>query len=171
MRDKSFEEINSLKLLILALSFVSVCTALILFLLLPTLKEYKQISMRENSQTALLNSTQKKLQTSEERIKFLRIENNKSLEQFQNAFDEEKFELFLNTFFKKVQIKTLKNDDEEYLKHSFIVQASMNNPRQLYDFIDALKVFESLVKIDYPLSLKAKDKEILLSFVVKIYAE
>ncbi len=38
MKDKSLEEIDLLKLIICALSFISVCTALILFLLLPTLK-------------------------------------------------------------------------------------------------------------------------------------
>ncbi|EAJ5961073.1 hypothetical protein DK809_04235 [Campylobacter jejuni] len=36
MKDKSLEEIDLLKLIICALSFISVCTALILFLLLPT---------------------------------------------------------------------------------------------------------------------------------------
>lgn len=171
MKDKSFEEINVLKLLILALSFISVCTALILFLLLPTLKEYKQISLKENSQTALLNSIKNKFQISEERVRLLRIENNKSLEQFQNSFNEEKFTLFLGNFFKKVQIKKLENNDEKYLKHSLLIQASMDNPKRLYDFIDALETFDNLIKIDYPLNLKAKNKEILLSFVVKIYSE
>lgn len=169
--NKGFEEINVLKLLIFTLAFISICTALILFLLLPTLKEYKKISIRENSQTALLNATKSKFQASEERIRLLRSENNKSLEQLQSSFDEKKFKLFLETFFKKIQIKNLKNNDEKYLKHSLLIQASMNNPKQLYDFIDALSVFNNLIKIDYPLNLKAKNKEILLNFTAKVYLE
>ena len=45
MKDKSFEEINVVKILVLTLSFISVCTALILFLLLPTLKAYKELNI------------------------------------------------------------------------------------------------------------------------------
>ncbi|EEP3374902.1 hypothetical protein HBL87_001833, partial [Campylobacter upsaliensis] len=88
MKDKSFEEINVVKILVLTLSFISVCTALILFLLLPTLKAYKELSVRENSQIALLNATKAKLNASETKITQLKSENNKSLEQFQTSLNE-----------------------------------------------------------------------------------
>lgn len=47
MKDKSLEELNILKIVIYVLSFITVCTALILFLLLPALKDYKQTHLRK----------------------------------------------------------------------------------------------------------------------------
>lgn len=47
MKDKSLEELNILKIVIYVLSFITVCTALILFLLLPVLKDYKQTHLRK----------------------------------------------------------------------------------------------------------------------------
>lgn len=171
MKDKSFEEINIVKILILTLSFISVCTALILFLLLPTLKSYKELSLKDNSQTALLNATKAKLNASEDKIAVLRGENNKSLEQFQTNFNEKNFQLFLSQFFKNIEIKTLKNENELYLKHTLFVSAYMDSPKNLYDFIDALKNYDNLIKIDYPLNLKAKKEGVELSFVAKVYVQ
>ncbi|TNB56285.1 hypothetical protein FDW47_02265 [Campylobacter helveticus] len=171
MKDKSFEEINIVKILILTLSFISVCTALILFLLLPTLKSYKELSLKDNSQTALLNATKAKLNASEDKIAVLRGENNKSLEQFQTNLNEKNFQLFLSQFFKNIEIKTLKNENELYLKHTLLVQADLASPKNLYDFIDALQNYDNLIKIDYPLNLKAKKSGIELSFIAKIYGE
>lgn len=78
MKDKSLEEIDLLKLLVCALSFISICTALILFLLLPTLKNYKQTNLVENSQLAILKAVKSKFDLSENKIATLRNENNKS---------------------------------------------------------------------------------------------
>ncbi|EGK8046602.1 hypothetical protein IO357_001658 [Campylobacter upsaliensis] len=171
MKDKSFEEINVVKILVLTLSFISVCTALILFLLLPTLKAYKELSVRENSQIALLNATKAKLNASETKITQLKSENNKSLEQFQTTFNEKNFQVFLSKFFKKTQIKATKNQNEPYLKHTLLVNAYLDTPKNLYDFIEQLNLYESFVKIDYPLNLKAQKEGIELHFVAKIYGE
>ena len=170
MKDKSFEEINVVKILVLTLSFISVCTALILFLLLPTLKAYKELSIRENSQIALLNATKAKLNASETKITQLKSENNKSLEQFQTSL-KENFQTFLTLFFKNIKIKTLENAKELYLKHTLLVQADLASPKNLYDFIDALQNYDNLIKIDYPLNLKAKKSGIELSLIAKIYGE
>ena len=169
MKDKSFEEINVVKILVLTLSFISVCTALIL--LLPTLKAYKELNIRENSQIALLNATKAKLNASEAKITQLKSENNKSLEQFQTSLNEKNFQTFLTLFFKNIKIKTLENAKELYLKHTLLVQADLASPKNLYDFIDALQNYDSLIKIDYPLNLKAKKSGIELSFIAKIYGE
>ncbi|MCR2109101.1 hypothetical protein CUPS4049_00365 [Campylobacter upsaliensis] len=171
MKDKSFEEINVVKILVLTLSFISVCTALILFLLLPTLKAYKELNIRENSQIALLNATKAKLNASEAKITQLKSENNKSLEQFQTSLNEKNFQTFLTLFFRNIKIKTLENAKELYLKHTLLVQADLASPKNLYDFIDALQNYDSLIKIDYPLNLKAQKSGIELSFIAKIYGE
>ena len=154
MKDKSLEEINPIKLLICILSFISICMALILFLLLPQLRNYQENSLRENSQIALFEATKAKFAASENKISSLRNENNKSLEQFEQNFD----------------IKILENFLQKYFKHSFTIDAKIQNPKSFYDFIDALSGFDYLVKMDYPLNLKAAQEGIDISFVIKIYS-
>lgn len=100
MKDKSLEELNILKIVIYVLSFITVCTALILFLLLPVLKDYKQTHLRKNSQAAIFNAAKAKLDTSENKISALRTENNKSLEQFEQQFNLTHFQNFLKNTLK-----------------------------------------------------------------------
>ncbi|HDZ5065499.1 TPA: hypothetical protein RTH03_000598 [Campylobacter jejuni] len=170
MKDKSLEEVDLLKLIVCALSFISVCTALILFLLLPTLKNYKQANLRENSQLAILKAAQSKFDFSENKITTLRNENNKSLEQFEQNFNIGNFDVFLQKYFQNVKIQEIKPEKQEkYLKNRLIIKATMNNPRKLYDLIDALKNYNNLIKLDYPLNLKAQDEGIKINFIIKIY--
>ncbi|MGI8067339.1 hypothetical protein ACNGGR_07705 [Campylobacter jejuni] len=114
MKDKSLEEIDLLKLIICALSFISVCTALILFLLLPTLKNYKQANLRENSQLAILKAAKLKFDFSEDKISTLRSENNKSLEQFEQNFNIGNFDIFLQKYFQNVKIQVKSIFDQSY---------------------------------------------------------
>ncbi len=171
MKDKSLEEINILKLLIYALSFISVCTALILFLLLPTLKNYKQISIRENSQLAILKTTKSNLDFSKNKIAILKNENNKSLEQFKQNLNVSNLNIFLQKYFQNIKIQEIKIEKKEkYLKNQLEIKATMNNPRRLYDFIDALKNYNNLIKLDYPLNLKAGEQGIMINLTLKIYS-
>ncbi|HDZ5096644.1 TPA: hypothetical protein RTH11_000441 [Campylobacter jejuni] len=170
MKDKSLEEVDLLKLIVCALSFISVCTALILFLLLPILKNYKQANLRENSQLAILKAAQSKFDFSENKITTLRNENNKSLEQFEQNFNIGNFDVFLQKYFQNVKIQEIKPEKQEkYLKNRLAIEATMNNPRRLYDLIDALKNYNNLIKLDYPLNLKAQDEGIKINFIIKIY--
>ncbi|EFN2179030.1 hypothetical protein HKB92_000783 [Campylobacter coli] len=171
MKDKSLEELNILKIVIYVLSFITVCTALILFLLLPVLKDYKQTHLRKNSQAAIFNAVKAKLDASENKISALRTENNKSLEQFEQQFNLTHFQNFLEKYFENIQITELKLDKKEkYLTHRINIRASINNPRRLYDFIDALAQYNNLVKIDYPMTLKASDHGIMINLNVQIYS-
>ncbi|HEB9326220.1 TPA: hypothetical protein RZK19_000526 [Campylobacter coli] len=171
MKDKSLEELNILKIIIYVLSFITVCTALILFLLLPLLKDYKQANLRKNSQVAIFNAAKTKLDISENKINTLRTENNKSLEQFEQKFNLTHFQIFLEKYFKNIQATELKLDKKEkYLTHRINIQASINNPRRLYDFIDALAQYNNLVKIDYPMTLKASNHGIMINLNVQIYS-
>lgn len=172
MKDKSLEEIDILKLLIYIFSFISICTALILFLLLPILKEYKQLSLKENTQSAILIGFNSKLQSSRDKISLLRTENNHTLEQFDKTVDLQILENFLNKYMSNVDIKELKIENKEaYLKKIVNIKANIDNPSKFYLLINALENFDNLVKIIYPISLEAqKNKNIALSFNLKIYS-
>ncbi len=171
MKDKSLEELNILKIIVYVLSFITVCTALILFLLLPVLKDYKQTHLRKNSQAAIFNAAKAKLDASENKLIILRTENNKSLEQFEQKFNLAHLQNFLEKYFENIQITELELDKKEkYLTHRINIRALINNPRRLYDFVDALAQYNNLIKIDYPMTLKASDHGIMINLNVQIYS-
>ncbi len=171
MKDKSLEELNILKIIVYVLSFITVCTALILFLLLPVLKDYKQTHLRKNSQAAIFNAAKAKLDASENKLITLRTENNKSLEQFEQQFNLAHLQNFLEKYFESIQITELELDKKEkYLTHRINIRALINNPRRLYDFVDTLAQYNNLIKIDYPMTLKASDHGIMINLNVQIYS-
>lgn len=171
MKDRSLEEINILKLIIYTLSFISLCTALILFLLLPMLENYKTNDLKENLQIALLNNVQAKLRTSEAKVQKLRLENNQSLMQFENPIDSSALKEILDSHFKEVELNRLDiNQSEPYLQYAFKVETSIKTPKDFYDFIDSLSTYKNLIKIDYPITLKAAKEAIMISFVIKLYS-
>ncbi|AXP08185.1 hypothetical protein N4T57_06185 [Campylobacter hepaticus] len=171
MKDKSLEEINLLKLIVFTLSFISICTALILFLLLPALKKYQQISLVEHSQLSILKTTQSNFDFSKDKITKLKNENPKSLEQFKQNFNIDHFNIFLQKYFQNIKIQENKPEKKEkYLKSLLNIQATINNPKNLYDFIDALKNYDNLIKLDYPLKLQAAEQGINIYLALKIYS-
>ncbi|MBZ7945911.1 hypothetical protein H2258_03380 [Campylobacter sp. RM9939] len=172
MKDKSLEELNIVRILILALSFISICTALILFLLLPVLKDYEQINLRENSQIGTVNSFKIDLKSSEDKVTQLQNINKKNLDQFQQKFDEKKFNQFLKYYFKNIKITNIKlQSQEEYLYKKLKIEGLMDNPKNFYNFIDALKDYDNLIKISYPIVLKATPKGIAINFSIEIYSD
>ncbi|TKX30453.1 hypothetical protein [Campylobacter estrildidarum] len=172
MKDKSLEELDILKTIIFALSFITVCTALILFLLLPILKDYKNNNLKENSEIAIFNSVKTDLEISENKISKLKAQNNKILKQFDQGLNIKQLEVFLQKYFQNIQIKEINIDKKEkYLTHKLNIQGLMNNPRRFYDFIDALQNYDSLIKIGYPFILKATQKGIAINFSVEIYSD
>ncbi|MBZ7931577.1 hypothetical protein H2268_04770 [Campylobacter sp. RM12910] len=172
MKDKSLEELNIVRILILALSFISICTALILFLLLPVLKDYEQINLRENSQIGTVNSFKIDLKSSEDKITQLQNINKKNLDQFQQKFDEKKFNQFLKYYFKNIKITNIKlQSQEEYLYKKLKIEGLMDNPKNFYNFIDALKDYDNLIKISDPIVLKATPKGIAINFSIEIYSD
>ncbi|MBZ7947759.1 hypothetical protein H2256_02145 [Campylobacter sp. RM9929] len=172
MKDKSLEELNIVRILILALSFISICTALILFLLLPVLKDYEQINLRENSQIGTVNSFKIDLKSSEDKVTHLQNINKKNLDQFQQKFDEKKFNQFLKYYFKNIKITNIKlQSQEEYLYKKLKIEGLMDNPKNFYNFIDALKDYDNLIKISYPIVLKATPKGIAINFYIEIYSD
>ncbi|TKX31622.1 hypothetical protein [Campylobacter aviculae] len=172
MKDKSLEELDILKIIIFALSFITVCTALILFLLLPILKDYKNINLKENSQIAIFNSVKTDLESSEDKISKLKRQNNKILKQFDQDLNPKQLKVFLLKYFQNIKIQEINtNKKDKYLTHKLNIQGIMNNPRRFYDCIDALQDYDNLIKISYPITLKAIPKGIAINFSVEIYSD
>lgn len=171
MKDRSLEEVDVLKLVIYVFSFISVCTALILFVMLPILKDYKQTSARFFSQKAILDNVNNTLKFHEDKLNTLKIDNNISFAQFDTKFDKNSFKNFIYQYFNNVKITNLKIDNnEKYLKEKLQISATMNNQARFYLFMDSLKKYTNLIKITYPMVIDVKNNKIIINFKAEIYS-
>ncbi|TKX29290.1 hypothetical protein DMB95_00910 [Campylobacter sp. MIT 12-8780] len=168
--DKSLEEINLVKLVIYAMIFVLICGLLVLILILPMVKNYKNVSLRLYSQNSVNAHLNEKFQVSESKLNTLRSENEKIFTQFDSSFDEEDFIKFLNTYFTNVKLKKLENTNtNQYLFAEFNISATLKSTAEFYEFIDALNAYKNIIKLETPVDFKAQGDIVDINFITQIY--
>lgn len=171
--DRSLEQIDLSKLVLYTLAFVALCGCLIMFLVMPTFKEYKKALSELSTQTHINKLVNEDFQASLNRLEHLKSENKALLEQFDADFNATHLLKFLDKYFDEADFTEIKNNGakQEYLQYEFNVSAILDHPKQFYSFIDALNTYQSLIKLESPLDLKSRDDgEIDISFMLKVYS-
>lgn len=171
--DRSLEQIDIGKLALYALGFVVVFAGLIFFLVIPILKDYKVALSELSTQTNINSIINADFQASLNRLETLKGENKDLLAQFDADFNATHLQKFLGKYFDEPNLTQIKNNGakQEYLQYEFNVSAILDNPKQLYSFIDALNTYQSLIRLEAPVDLNSRDDgEIDISFVLKVYS-
>ena len=92
------------------------------------------------------------------------------IETFENKFDEGKFVTFVSQYLDSVVSKNSNiSQSEPFLINELKITATIKTPSRLYDFIDALRSYENVVKIDFPIEMQKDGDKISAAFNVKIY--
>ncbi len=172
MNDRSLEQISIPKLLLYSLAFICACAGLIVFLIMPILRDYKSSVAELGSQNSVNYAVNESFQASLERVQGLQSENKAILKQFDAEFNRSALITFLENYFFEPRLNELESKEKpEYLQHEFNVSAVMDNPKIFYRFIEDLRGFESLVKLETPIDLRAQeDGEIAVSFIIKVFS-
>lgn len=174
MKEKLFNEINTMKMLVLSVGFVLMCAFLIFVFILPALSNYKIEKLRLNSQNSINHTIEQKLAQSEQILVNLQTENKKIFAQFDKKFDINTMRKFLEQFFDNVRINELertKNEPkEEYLAKELHIKALMKSPEQFYTFMEATKDYENILAVQTPLKLQSQGQNIDFEFDMKIYS-
>ena len=170
--DKSLDNLNLLNFIIYVLIFLCVCSAIVVFLIMPSFKSYEQSRARLQTQDAINSDARSKLNISENRLYKLNLEYSRYLEKFTNDFSEEDFKKLLDKNFKEVDLLIMQSGStNEYPSKDIKVNALMQDPNALYSFIDSLKEYPNLLKIDYPLLLESVNQnDIKVQINLKLYS-
>ncbi|OCX43197.1 hypothetical protein A7X81_08110 [Campylobacter ornithocola] len=168
--DKSLEEADILKILIYSFSFVALCAILILFLIMPFLKEYKiqysRLATQQIQNTKALNE----LQTLEKVIDDFKKINTQKLAQINAEFSQKELLEFMKNYFDDIKINlTPIKKEQEYLKYQFGVSVKMKNPQAFYSFLNDLQKYKNLIEISTPIEFKSEEKHINLKFKIKVF--
>ncbi|EEC4842039.1 hypothetical protein G5F52_000369 [Campylobacter lari] len=168
--DKSLEEADVLKILIYSFSFVALCAILILFLIVPFLKDYKIEHSRLSTQQIQNTKAINELQALEKVIDEFQKVNAQNLAQINAEFSQKELLEFMKNYFDDVKINLIPiKKEQEYLKYQFGANVKMKNPQAFYSFLNDLQRYKNLIEVSTPVEFKSEEKHINLKFKIKVF--
>ena len=171
-KDRSLQNIDVTKLLIYVLICIIACLAMIFGLLVPSIKEYKQVKYESRMQIAASAQTQRLYDAKSKALDEIKQNDKAQLDALENKFDTDKFTQFTSKYFANVNLSGLKEaaKNGEISVYELTVMGSMKTPAKFYEFMDALQNYENIVKIDFPIKMRKDAEKIDATFGVKIYS-
>ncbi len=143
-----------------------------MFLIMPILQDYKSSMAELSSQNGINYAVNESFQESLERVQGLEKDNKELLTQFDADFNKTHLVGFLENYFFEPALSEIKHKKKpEYLLGEFNVSAVMDNPKIFYRFIEDLKGYQSLIKLETPIDLHSRDDgEIDIKFIIKVFS-
>lgn len=171
--DRSLDSIDITKLTIFSLVFIIFMLIMVFSIAMPTIDKYKQASEINSEKRINLTKIEQIYNENLSVYENLKSEHQRALNVLKNSFNEMKFISMAGRYFNNVYLSrpTILNDDPRYIINQVSVSAQMKNPQNLYDFINDLRNYDSLINVNFPIEMESKDGYIETSFVIKIYQE
>ncbi len=162
---------STIKFLIYVLLFLIFVLLMLVLFIIPSIKNYKskKSDFRTfNSQNVHLSKKQVDLSR---RIESYKKENSKLLRSFSTDFNKTAFVAFAENYFTNVTLSKgmVKDSQSQFREYAFKASSQSKTPVDFYRFIDALENYPSIVKINFPITLVSKGKNIELDFNMSIY--
>lgn len=171
MNDRSIEDIDIVKLLIYIVIFLVICAVMIFSFIVPNIKEYRQIEATYASSQHALLKIQKNFENTLSELNNIEKTNEFTLKSLNNKFNEISFIAFASKYFDNVNLNELPKTDEndEFYRYELNVTSAMNTPSKFYNFLDDLKTYDNIVKVDFPINMKSQGNLINTTFNIRIY--
>jgi hypothetical protein len=161
----------TIKSLIYSLIFLILTFILLLFFIIPGIKEYKSKKAEYEmslSKGTILNDKKDDFNASIEKFY---SENSKTIEAFEKEFDLESFKKFSGKYFKNIKIIKIDEGSSgiNFVMYKFSAALQSKNPVNFYHFIEDLKNYDSVIEINFPIVLDSLQDRISISFHMKVY--
>jgi cell division protein FtsB len=163
-------ENSTIKFLIYVLIFLLSVLALLIFLVIPTIKSYKLNrsdlkTYNEKNENLILKEIELK-----KNIEIFKKNNNKLIKTFDNKFDEKDFIQYSNKYLKNIKLFKLKgNSNQSFDDYNFTASTSTKSPKEFFEFVKNLKNYKSIIKINFPISLVSKPNKIDINLNMGVY--
>jgi hypothetical protein len=171
MMDKSMEKIDIVKLLIYLLFFIVITLFMVLFLIVPNIKEYR--STMSLYKKALVHKTRVENVLAEREKEFsdLSNENRRAITSFMHKFKADNFVAYAGTFFSDVSLVEAekKGYRDEFVEYELSVSSQLKSPTKFYDFLEGLNRYENIIQADFPIYMESNESTIKSSFTIKVY--
>ncbi len=169
-------EMNStMKFLIYILLFLIFTLFLLLVFIIPSIKEYKHKKaeyemFRVQNENLILKEESIKVKLKESKEK-----NSEILSSFEDDFNSSDFVKFSSSYFKDIDIIAEDKDENKgsknirFKNYRFKALLKDNTPSNFYDFIDDLKSYKNIIKINFPIELVIKKSGMQIKFELSVY--
>lgn len=169
--DKSMEKIDLVKLLIYLMVFIVIALSMILFLIIPNVKEYRASKAVYKQALVHKMRVQNVLQERENEYAKIKNDNRRSITAFIHKFSKDNFVAYTKKFFDDVELTEIKKEDykKEFTQYSLKVTSSLKSPANFYLFLKGLNRYENIVQADFPIHMESNATKISSSFTLRVY--
>ena len=174
-KDTSLEKIDMVKLLLYIFIFIIVCLVMIFGFIVPNIKEYKNLNRENRSQMASYAKVKQSYDTKFAALEAMKEKDKFIIGSYDKKFDKDKFINFASTYFSEVSLSELgdenldSNSTEKFFRYQLNVTSSLRTPQKFYDFLDALGKYESIIKAEFPITMKGENDKIHTTFNIRVY--
>lgn len=169
--DKSMEKIDIIKLLIFLMVFIVITLSMVLFLIIPNIKDYRASKAMYKKALVHKMRVQSVLDERNSEYSKLKNDNRRSITAFMHKFSSENFIKYTQEFFDEVTLKEIERKDhkKEFTQYALSVSSSLKSPANFYIFLKGLNRYENIIQADFPIHMESNSSKISSSFTIKVY--
>lgn len=169
--DKSMEKIDIVKLLLYLLIFIIVTFVMVLFLIVPNIKDYR--ASKNIYKKSLIHKirVENVLSDRDKELNTLNIENRRAITSFMHKFSSDNFIKHAGKFFREVTLVEVakKGYKKEFIEYELKVSSKLKSPTNFYTFLEGLNRYENIVQADFPIRMESNESGISSAFTIKVY--
>jgi len=168
---KNREKFDIAKLLFYLLIFIVVSISMVLFVIVPNVKEYRASKNGYEKVLTYNSEVNKILQKREIVLRELKSKNVHISNSFEHKFSSESFIKYTNKFFTQVALIEInkKAHNKEFIEYELMVSSKLKSPTNFYVFLEGLNRYENIIQADFPIQMEANKNTIDSTFTLKVY--
>ncbi len=161
-----------LKFLIFLFLFMLIVFAFVFVFIIPQIKEYKSAKLSFSTNKVEYIKLQDRYKELEKQLQIIEKENKKTIDIFSKKFNKSRYLSFAKKYFDDVKLTKIQTDTNSSVLdiYQFDADIKTQNPKQFYNFIKGLENYEGVVKINFPITITAKDNHLEISFRMSVYS-
>ena len=168
---KKTEKFDIAKLLFYLLVFIIVSLSMVLFVIVPNVKEYRTSKNIYEKAFIYKSEVEKILKKREIVLKDLKSKNMHTSNSFEHKFSSENFITHASKFFTQVALIEInkKAHNKEFIEYELMVSSKLKSPTNFYVFLEGLNRYENIIQADFPIQMEANKNTIDSTFTLKVY--
>ena len=163
-------ENSTIRVLIYILTFLVLILLILLFFIIPNIKEYKVSEVELKNIEKSIGDLKRKEESLKSELKNINSENSFIIDKFDKDFNKSKFIKFANSYLQDINLTEIKDKNSlKFREYKFSAYTKNSSPKELFKFIESLKDYDSVVKINFPILLEKQNRQIFIKLVLDIY--
>jgi regulator of protease activity HflC (stomatin/prohibitin superfamily) len=166
------EEIDITKTLLFIFLTLIITLVIASQMIIPNIQKLKVAKIYTTRSLTMLKDTRGYHEQVSQENKQLQEKNRKTIEALATPLKENRLFNFSEEKFGNFEIdnKRVVPYDENFIRHELNVSARINTPELFYQYVDAMNSYESLVAVDFPITIESKkDFSLNLRYHLNIY--